>query len=474
MSRVLFVQDALYESFGPQFLSATARREGHQCDLYILSCDGERNFTRRLREYRPDVVAFSISSFGINWSFEAAATAKREIGALTVFGGPHPTFCDDFMLHHPEVDLACKGEGEDSFLAVLRAVDAGEDPAAAPNIISRRADGRLRANPLAPLTANLDSIPFPDRSLHFKYATLRNLPYKRFLAGRGCPYKCTYCFNLAAREMYTDLGKYVRLRTPENLIQEIVEVRDRDGIGVVGFVDDTFTMNAKWLLEFLELYRREVRLPFTCLVRANELREEVAEALGKSGCKYASFGIEVGNEKIRNSILGRNMSNEQIRKAAGLLHKHKVKFLTYNMFGAPGETAADGLETVRLNAEIGTDLVGASVFQPLIGTESYKYCVKNGYLDEDHSFEESDTITVSSPLKNMPDLPYLERLQKIGFIAVHFPRLIPLIDRLARVPLNPIYSLLYKFSMVLRFKVRFGLSMLDVVKIGVKARGRFS
>jgi anaerobic magnesium-protoporphyrin IX monomethyl ester cyclase len=474
MARVLFVQDSLYESFGPQFLSAVARREGHECDLFILACDGARNFTSRLKAYRPDVVAFSISSFGYRWSLEAAETAKREIGALTLFGGPHPTFADDFVARSPQVDLACKGEGEDAFLALLRLVDAGEDPAGAPNMISRAADGTIRANPLARLNPDLDSIPFPDRSLHFKYKTLRQLPYKRFLAGRGCPYKCTYCFNLAARDMYSDLGRYVRLRSPENVIEEIVDVRNRFGIGVVGFVDDTFTMNSKWLLRFLEIYREEVRIPFTCLVRANELREEVAEALGRSGCRYASFGVEVGNETIRNKILGRNMTDEQIRKAAALLHKYRVKFLTYNMFGAPGETAADGLQTVRLNAEIGTDLIGSSVFQPLIGTESYEYCVREGYLDREHSYEKTDTITVESPLRNMPDLPYLERLQKIGFVAVRFPRLLPLIDRLARVPLDPIYSLLYKLSMVLRFKVRFGLSMFDVVKIGYRARGRFS
>jgi anaerobic magnesium-protoporphyrin IX monomethyl ester cyclase len=474
MAKVLFVQDVLFESFGPEYMSAVARQGGHEVELFIQSVDGNRNFVRKLRQYRPDVVAFSITSFGFRWSLDAAAVAKKEIGALTVFGGAHPTFARDFVSTHSEVDLACKGEGEGAFLDLCNAVDRHEDPTNIPNMISRNSDGTLKAMPLRPLIADLDTIPFADRSLHFKYKTLRDLPYKRFIAGRGCPYKCTYCFNLAQKEMYQDLGKYVRFRSPENLLEEILHIKKNYGIGTVGFVDDTFTVNRKWLLEFLELYRRDVRLPFTAMVRANELKEDVAEALGRSGCRYVSFGLEVGNEKIRNTILGRNMTNDQIRNAAHLLHKYNVKFLTFNMFGAPGETKEDGLQTIRLNAEIRTDLVGASVFQPLIGTESWSYCVREGYLDRKYDVESIDRITLNSPLNKMPDIKYLERLQKIGFIGVHKPRLIPLVDRLARIPLGPLYGLAYKFSMFLRFKLRFGLTLMDMVKMSLRSGGRFS
>ncbi len=473
MARVLFVQDALYESFGPQYVSAVARAAGHDIEMFVLAAEGDRNLVPTLRRMRPDIVALSITSFGFRWALEAAKQAKESIGALTVFGGAHPTFAPEFLRNHPYIDLACRGEGEGAFLDLCNAVDAGDDVVGIPNLISRDGNGILRRNELRPLVSNLDTIPFADRSLHFKYATLRHLPYKRFMAGRGCPYKCTYCFNLAQKEMYDGLGRYVRYRSPENLVEEILQVRSRYGIGTVGFIDDTFTTNRRWVLEFLDLYRREVKLPFTCLVRANELREEVAESLGRSGCRYVSFGIEVGNETLRNTILGRQMSDDQIRDAAALMHKHKVKFLTYNMFGAPGETLEDGLQTVRLNAEIGTDLVGASVFQPLIGTESFDYCQREGYLDPDFEVEDFDSITVGSPLKKMPDLRYLVRLQKIAFLGVRWPRLIPWLGRIVRMPLDPLFSIAYKISMVLRFKLRFGLSMLDVIKLGARARGRF-
>jgi anaerobic magnesium-protoporphyrin IX monomethyl ester cyclase len=472
MARVLFLQDALYESFGPQLLSGVLRREGHECDLMVLACEGRRAVSRRLREWRPQIVAFSISSFGYEWSLRLADQAKREIGTITVFGGPHPTFAPEFA-RHPEVDYACRGEGEGAFSELARAVESGDDPAAIDNLISRNGDGDLRVNPLRPLIEDLDSLPFADRTIHFKYPALRELPYKRFLVGRGCPYGCTYCFNKAARTMYAGLGRYVRHRSPEDVVAEILDVRDRYGIGVVGFVDDTFTTKKAWTLRFLELYRRKVALPFTCLIRANELDEELAEALGASGCRYASFGIEAGNEELRNTVLDRHMSNDQIRGAAALLHRSGVKFLTYNMFGVPGETAEDGLATVRLNAEIGTDLCGTSIFQPLVGTESFEYCQREAYLDPTDCAVELDRITVSSPLQNMPDLRFLQRLQKIAFIGVHWPKLIPVVALLARLPLDPLFWLLYKISLLLRFKLRFQLSLCDVLRVGLRSRGRF-
>ena len=471
MARVLFVQDALFESFGPQLLSAVLKRAGHECDLLILACERKGALVERLRRLRPHIAAFSISSFGFSWSLEAARAAKSEVNAVTVFGGPHPTFAPRFALD-PAVDLACRGEGEGAMLDLANAIDAGGDARSIPNLMFR-GDGELRLNHLRPLIEELDGVPFADRSLHFAYKALRELPYKRFLVGRGCPYACTYCFNKAARTMYAGCGRYVRHRSAENIVAEILEVRSRYGIGTVGFADDCFTTNKAWLLGFLELYRQEVGLPFTCLTRANEVDDEVAEALGRSRCRFASFGVEVGNERLRNAILDRRMSNEQIATAAGLLHKNGVKFLTYNMFAVPGETADDGLETIRLNAQIGTDLCGTSIFQPLVGTDSYEYCLREGYLDESYSVEDYDRITLGSPLAKMPDRVFLERLQKLAFLGVHFPRLIPLVARLARLPLDPLYALLFKISLALRFKVRFQLSMRDVIRLGLHSRGRF-
>ncbi|HKB79196.1 MAG TPA: cobalamin-dependent protein, partial [Thermoanaerobaculia bacterium] len=176
MAKVLFVQDALYESFGPQYMSAVAKQGGHDVDMFILSADGDKNFASTLRKMQPDITAFSITSFGFKWAIDAAKEAKETVKTLTVFGGAHPTFAPEFIKQHPYIDLACKGEGEGAFLDVCNAVDAGSDLSDIANMTIHDGNGGLKRNELRPLVVDLDTIPYADRTLHFKYRTLRELP----------------------------------------------------------------------------------------------------------------------------------------------------------------------------------------------------------------------------------------------------------------------------------------------------------
>ena len=472
MARVLFLQDVLYEAFGPQLLAAALKEQGHECDLLVVAEEGQRNILTKIKDYSPDIAAFSISSFGFRWAVDLGSEVKRELGALTVFGGPHPTFCPDFA-REEGVDYACVGEGEGAICDLAKAVDEGLPTDSIGNLARLGPEGKVIRNPLMPLVEDLDTIPFGDRGIHFKYAPLRKLSYKRFLVGRGCPYGCSYCFNRAQLQMYKGLGKYVRHRSPENVIEEILQVRSRYGLKTVGFSDDTFTTNKRWLLRFLELYRTEVNVPFTCLTRVNELDEEIVESLARAGCHYTSFGLEVGNEEIRNLILKRRMSDDEIRAKAGLLTKAGIPFLTYNMFGVPGETEEDGIRTLQLNAEIKTSMLGASVFTPLLGTEIYDYCKTNGYLDSSLDWDDFDRVTSTSPLKNVPAMPFLANLQKIGYIAVRWPRLLPAVKRLARVQIGPLYEFVYKISLFFRYKLRFRLTTWEVIRLGMSSKGRF-
>jgi radical SAM superfamily enzyme YgiQ (UPF0313 family) len=241
--------------------------------------EGRRNILPKIRGFKPDIVSFSISSFGFQWAVEAAKEIKSEIDTITLFGGPHPTYFPEFATSEG-VDYACRGEGEGAMLDLANTIDDHGPLDDIPNLMRRGPNGELISNPLRPLIGDLDSLPFPDRDIYFKYRPLRQLGYKRFLVGRGCPYGCSYCFNRAAQEMYKGLGKYVRHRSPAEVVAEIQQVRTRYDLQTVGFSDDTFTTNKRWLLEFLELYRREVAVPFTCLTRINELDEEIAEARG--------------------------------------------------------------------------------------------------------------------------------------------------------------------------------------------------
>jgi hypothetical protein len=151
----------------------------------------------------------------------------------------------------------------------------------------------------------------------------------------------------------------------------------------VHLYDDTFILDKKWVLEFCRKYKKEINLPFYCLVRANLIDEEMTRALKKAGCVCVGMGIESGNPEIRNKLLKRGMSTEQIVNASRIIKKYKIKLVTFNMFGFPGETPEQMLDTMRLNLKIRPDSLFANIFYPFYGTDLMKECLKKGYINED-------------------------------------------------------------------------------------------
>ncbi len=473
MARVLFLQDTLYEAFGPEMLSAVLKADGHDCELLVVGEEGRGEVMAAARRFAPDVAAFSVPSFGVRWAVALAGEVRRELGVVTVFGGPHCSCFPDFA-GSDVVDLACVGEGEGAIVDIARAVDAGEDPRRVDNLLFTDGDGCVHRNPVRPLIADLDSLPFQDRELYYRYRPLRRLSYKLFMAGRGCPYDCSYCFNSTLRNTYRGLGPWVRRRSPGKVVEEILQVRSRHGLRTLGFVDDTFTTDRRWLVEFCDLFRREVGLPFNCIARINEVDEEVAEALGRAGCHFVSFAVETGSEELRREVLDRRIGDEQIRRGAALLRRQGIKLLTCNMFGLPGETVEDGIATLRLNAEIGATVVGTSVLQPMPGTRIREACVRQGLLADDYDPDAAAGFAASSPLTRHPHQRELGNLQQLALVGVRLPWTIPLLRRLAKLPPNPLYRLVYLASMFLRFKLRCRVTLREAASIGMRSLRRYT
>lgn len=473
MARILFLQDTLYEAFAPEVLAALLKADGHACRLLVVGESGPVGVIEEARRFAPDIVAFSVASFGVRWAVELAREVKRELDAVTVFGGPHCTCFPDFA-REPAVDLACIGEGEGPIVDLARAVDAGDDPRQIPNLLWTDGDEVVQRNPVRPLIDDLDALPFQDREIYYGYSPLRELSYKLFMAGRGCPYDCSYCFNSTLRATYRGLGRWVRRRSPEKVVAEILEVRARYGLRTLGFIDDTFTTERRWLVDFCELYRREVGLPFNCIVRIDEVNEEVAEALGRAGCHFVSFAVETGNEELRRTVLGRSIGDDEIRRGAALLKRQGIGLLTCNMFGLPGETVEDALATLRLNAEIGATVVGTSMLQPMPGTRIRDECVRRGLLADDYDPGASVGFATSSLLVRHPHRRELSNLQQLALVGVRLPRTIPLLRWLAKTPSNPLYRVVYVFSMFLRFKLRCRITLREAVRIGLKSLHRFT
>ena len=467
MSRLLFLQEVAFEYVGVMCLSAYVKSKGHQCDILIESEEG-KNFEAKIREYKPDIAAFSVMTGFHNHYLKMAEKVKDILGVPVVFGGPHATFFPE-VIEHPAVDIVCRGEGEEALTDLLDAVDKGEDYSHIPNLWVNH-NGTITKNDVRCGEDNLDLYPPADRSIYYKYKYLRDYPTKPFITGRGCPYMCSFCFNRDFNRMYRGKMKTLRRISPEKVVDEVLDCKAKYPLHKIFFNDDIFIMQKDWLEEFTPLYRDNIGIPYACNIRANLVNEDIVRLLKESGCYLVMWGIESGNEKRRNEILHKNISDEQIRNAAALFRQYGIKMKSFNIMGSPGETLDEAVETVTLNAEVKIDFPWCSILQPYPRTKIAEIAQEQGVLVTDYSLDDMEKSFFSGSVFNQPDIKRIERLQKLFYLGVKFPKLIPFFKWMTKYPLGVVFKFLFGVSFLYRFMREVDIPVYKAVMFALRHR----
>lgn len=384
--RVLFV----YPVPPPQFqvlrfqqgiasISAVLKKAGHSTSLIYLWQVDDGSLDSRIREFRPDLVALSLTSGFFELGCAVAKRVKDAYNLPVLMGGVHPTLRPGESIAAEGVFAVCIGEGEYPTLELCEALQAGRDPTGIPNLWVRR-DGIVHRNEIRPLIADLDSLPFPDRELFPFDKLLDTLAEMEFMGSRGCPYLCAYCVNHAFIQLLKGKGPYVRYRSVDSLLAEIDQVMSRyTHAGYIGFHDDTFTLNPDWLREFSAKYSARFKFPFWCNSTARMITPETVALLKKAGCFEVRMGVESGNDHIRIDVLKKNVSKEEIINAFKLLREAGILTYAFNMIGLPYETPETIEDTIRLNQIIRPNEIFCSVFQPYPGTGLDTLCREKGW-----------------------------------------------------------------------------------------------
>ena len=377
---------------GLGYLSSVLKGAGHKTSLLYLQSEPSRDdLLRQLSSQNAEVVAFTATTHQFPYVATCARWIKQDLPAVrTVVGGTHATLVPEQVCSSPGIDAVCVGEGEYALLEYVDALESGRDPAAIRNLWfpgglhATSSEAQCIRNPLRSLIDNLDELPHPDREL-FDYEQIlaRNDGWVDMMAGRGCPYGCSYCCNPGLREQLKGLGKYVRFRSVANVLDEVRQIAKRYSIKTLNFQDDVFTLDREWAIAFCRAYAAEFKFPFWINTRVERIDdEEMVVALADAGCRGVRIGVESGNEELRANILKRRMSNDEIRSAFRLADKHGLDVYTCNMLGIPGETAAMIEETIALNRELKPADLQFSVFYPYPMTELHDTCVRDNLIAE--------------------------------------------------------------------------------------------
>jgi radical SAM superfamily enzyme YgiQ (UPF0313 family) len=417
-------------SCGIGVLSAYLKQHGH--DTKLLHVTDELDYPLDVKrivadvlDYNPGLICFSTVTNQWFYCKTIARFIRRACKIPIVVGGHHANSASHEIIAEPAVDYVCKGEGEVPLLQLVTNLEQGRSTFDLPNMLLKvKADalgdefvmtgtGRLVARPGAVRPAftlsdgqeviensvgrwidDLNALPFEDREI-FDYERIidTRTGWAEVIASRGCPYGCTYCFNVPFFDMYKQdlkdtsqqvkMKDFVRRRSIESTVAMLKEVKEKyPNVKYFTFVDDVFAIYSRWLADLAPVYQREIGLPFAATSQPLAFTEKIAALLAEMGCKVVKMGVEAGNPAIRNQVLNRNIPDKVLIEDFALARKYGLKPQAFNMIGLPTETKDDMIGTARLNAQLRPYIVWYSTFMPYPGTVLWDFCKEHDLMDE--------------------------------------------------------------------------------------------
>src|SRR4030042_1171129 len=298
-SGTLKATGVLFPPLGLLYVAAYAEKMGHPVavrDLAVQRGKEDINF----RKY--DMVGISTDTTRHRQALQLAKKAKAN-GCTVVMGGHHPGYVDEEILSPRKVDLIVHGEGEITFSELAAALEKKNGPFDSIQGISFLSKGQLVRTPPRPFIEKLDSLPLPARHLihmdEYRRTKLGSRDITPLVTSRGCPYQCAFC---ASSHFF---GTKVRARSVGSVLTELEEIFHRYHFNAVAFVDDTFNLFPKRVIEICHgIIEKKLDLWWWCLSRIDLLlrNEEMFGEMGGAGAKSVFIGVESSNPKTLEEL----------------------------------------------------------------------------------------------------------------------------------------------------------------------------
>ena len=362
-------------------LGAMAKRAGADVRIEDLPATDRSwdDLEQILQEYQPDILLFSTTTPTIEQDLCTAEMIKGiKPDCVTVGKGEYLAVNGEKVLkENPSLDVILTGEPEITFEEICK----GKNPDEIQGILFRKkiqdADELVRTERRG-LIKDLDSLPFPARDL-LKNELYRSPetgnPLTVIQANRGCPSHCIFC---PAGKIY---GYSVRLRSPQNIVEEVKECVEQFGIREFLFNGDTFTINKSWVLKLCDLIVKEgLDIHWGCNSRVDTFDKERAGALKKAGCWVVAFGIESGVQEMLDKMK-KKTKVEKAFEAVRVAKNAGLRTHAFYIIGLPWETKETLKKTYQFARRLDTDFFDFNIAYPLPGTEYYEIAKAEGLFE---------------------------------------------------------------------------------------------
>ena len=414
---------------GLYYVAAMLRANGYAVDIlngHNLGRAHDRIY-QVLGNKQPDVVGFSILQANRWGGIDIARMVKKvNPKAAVVFGGVGATFLwKHFLTHFPEIDYVVRGEGEHSFLELIRFLEKkkGKMPTQIDGLAFRKKGKPVKTCDRKQL-ADLDSLPMPANHFAFQHLSLT----------RGCPEGCTFCGSPAFWK------RRVRFHSADYFVTQMEILREK-GIRFFFVSDDTFTLNRELVIDICRrIVERRLDIVWAAISRVDCVDEEVLGWMRRAGCTQISYGVESGSPELRDRYRKR-ISEAAICRAFDLTVRYGIMARAYFIYGAPGESDQTIDESLALLGRIRPLSAIFYILDLFPGTALYEeYKQRTGATDdiwldrvEDLLYFETDAT-----LSKADVLAFGRRLRE-GYL-FHLPQFAAQIDLIDDPQLYPLHA----------------------------------
>jgi len=378
-----------WQPLGTLYVAAVLVKAGHEVKFFNGAFMTHEQILQKVNRFNPEFVGIYSTTFGWEKAKKTACDIKQLLGkdVFISAGGPYPIARQEDCLEDAgeSVDAIVTGEGEFTTLEIIERLNTSKNLEGVLGVVYR--DGKkIIKNLSRPLIEDLDSLPFPARELLGdvnKYipppATYKRKPVAVLITSRGCNRRCIYCFQID-KERKTG----IRYRSVENVMKELKHCI-KQGFREIKFIDDTLAADYDRAMKLAQEIKRS-GLDFTWFASAcvNQVDKPLLQAFKDAGCWAILFGAESGVQKNLNTIR-KGITLEQIRNAVKWAKEAGLRVSAPFMFGIPGETFEEGLQTIKFAIELNPDIANFHAITPFPGTYLYDNLEKYGTLSDELS-----------------------------------------------------------------------------------------
>ena len=390
-----------YAPLATLFAASYLREHGHEVRLHdVMFAKSAQEVTPVLEEFKPDFMV--IYDDGFNYLTKMCLTNMRDAacemigmakdsGARVLVSSSDSTDRSEIYLDAGAYAIIV-GEAEDTLLEALEALFVETSEIQDIDGLRYFAEGSIHNNRQRKNETDIDKFPLPAWDLidieAYRSRWMKSTGYFSInqVTTRGCPFKCNWC----AKPIY---GNRYNSRSPENVVEELVYLRDAYGFDHVWFCDDIFGLKPGWVKRFSELVREhKLSFKFNIQSRADLLvKENTVAELATAGASEVWIGAESGSQKVLDAM-DKGTSIEQIEQSTELMKKAGIKPCFFLQFGYPGEEQDDIKATLDMVFRLMPHDIGVSVSYPLPGTKFYEN-VKSQMSDK-QNWTDSDELLV--------------------------------------------------------------------------------